>query len=67
MALKDKVKKHRKKTSMLRMAAFPPFRLMLANPIGQGLLKSDVIPGLLRLDPFVLQDLVAFRLELAIQ
>ncbi len=40
---------------------------MLDYPIGQGMLKSDVVTRLFRLDPFVLQNLIALGLEFAIE
>jgi hypothetical protein len=52
---------------MVRMAAFAPFGPVLDDPIGQGPFKSNIVASLLRFDPFVLHDLLALRLELAVQ
>ena len=52
---------------MTPLAAFAPFGAMPNNPVGQGALKSDVVASLLGLDPFMLEDLLAFGLELAIK
>ena len=49
------------------LAALPPFGSMSDDPVGQCPLKSDVMSRLLRFNPFMLQNLVAFRLEFAIE
>jgi hypothetical protein len=40
---------------------------MLDDPVGQRPLKADVVAGFLRLDPLVLENLLAFSLELAVK
>ena len=49
------------------VAVFPPGRAVLDDPVGQRLFKADVAAGLFRLDPLVLEDFLALRLEFAIQ
>ena len=49
------------------LAAPPPFGSMFDDPISQRSFKSDVMSRLFRFDPFMLQNLVAFRLEFAIE
>ena len=49
------------------LAAPPPFGSMFDDPVGQCPFKSDVMSRLFRFYPFMLQNLVAFRLEFAIE
>src|SRR5438477_5380630 len=52
---------------LLRLAGLAPLGTILDNPVRQRPLKPDIVAGLLRLDPFVLQNLFAFSLELAVK
>src|SRR5438132_981964 len=52
---------------LLRLPGFAPLGTMFDNPIRQRPFKPDVVAGLLRLDPFVLQNLLALGLELAVK
>ena len=40
-----------------------PLGTMLEHPVGQREFETNVIPGLLRFEPFVPQDFLPFRLE----
>jgi hypothetical protein len=40
---------------------------VLDNPVGQSALEADVTTGLLRLKPFMLENLIPLSLELPIQ
>ena len=48
------------------LAALPPFGPVLNDPVSQCPLKADVIADFLGFDPLMLQNLLTFRLELAI-
>ena len=50
-----------------RLPALAPFGAMLDDPIGQRSLESNVATGLLRFNPLVPQDFLAFRLKLPIE
>ena len=50
-----------------RLAALTPFGSVLDNPVGQRPLKPNIPTSLLRLDPFVLQNLFPFRLKFTIE
>src|SRR5207302_9315966 len=52
---------------LLRLPGFAPLGTMVDNPIRQRPFKPDVVAGLLRLDPFVLQNLLTLGLELAVK
>src|SRR5437763_1804481 len=52
---------------LLRLPGSPPLGTMFDNPIRQRPFKPDVVAGLLRLDPFVLQNLLTLGLELAVK
>src|SRR5205823_8174941 len=52
---------------LLRLPGSPPLGTMFDNPIRQRPFKPDIVAGLLRLDPFVLQNLLALGLELAVK
>ena len=52
---------------LLRLPGFAPLGTILDNPVRQRPLKPDIVAGLLRLDPFVLQNLLALGLKLAIE
>ena len=45
----------------------PPTGSVLGDPIHQGRIKSDVVPGFLRFNPLVLQDLFLLGEKLPIQ
>lgn len=45
----------------------PPTGPVLGDPIHQSRIKSDVVPGFLRFNPLVLQDLFLLGEELPIQ
>ena len=49
------------------MTGLPPFRAVFDDPIRQRAFESDVVPRFFGFDPFVTQDLLTFRLELAVQ
>ena len=49
------------------MPGLPPFGAVFDDPIRQCAFESDVVPRFFGFDPFVAQDLLAFRLELAVQ
>ena len=49
------------------LAALAPLAAMFHDPIGQGVLETDVMAGLFGFDPFMSQNLVALRLELAVE
>jgi hypothetical protein len=49
------------------LPAFAPFTAMLDDPIGECALKPDIVARFFRFDPFVPQNLFAFRLEFTIQ
>ena len=40
---------------------------MFDDPIGEGALKANVVPGFFRLNPLVLQNLFALRLKLTVK
>src|SRR5262245_1942047 len=44
------------------LAALAPFGAVLDDPVGQRALKSNVVAGLFRFDPFVFEDLIPFGL-----
>ena len=50
-----------------QLAAFAPFRPVFNDPIRQRPLKTYVATRFLGFDPFVFEDLVSFRLELAVE
>lgn len=50
----------------MNLAVLPPARAMLDNPVGQSPLKPDVMTGLFRLYPLMLEDFLAFRLKFAV-
>src|ERR1039457_7736999 len=50
-----------------RLPALAPFGAVLNDPICQRSLKSNVATGLLRFNPLVPQDFLAFRLKLPIE
>jgi len=52
---------------LLRLPGSPPLGTMFDNPIRQRPFKPDIVAGLLRLDPFVLQNLLTLGLELAVK
>ena len=58
---------------MLAGASLPPLpgaaplAPVFDNPVGQSCLEADVMSGLFRLKPLVLEDLVTLCLELPIQ
>jgi hypothetical protein len=49
------------------LSGFAPLGAMLDDPVGERTLETDVVTGLLGLDPFVAQDFLAFRLKLAVK
>jgi hypothetical protein len=49
------------------LPGFAPLGAMLDDPVRQGPLEADVMPGFFRLDPLMPEDLVAFSLELAVK
>src|SRR5262245_50286990 len=49
------------------LTTFAPFGTVLDNPIRQGALEADVVSCLFRLNPFMFEDFLPFRLELLIQ
>src|SRR5688572_14881973 len=44
-----------------------PLGAVLDNPVRQRPLEADIMPGFFRLNPFVLKDLFAFGLKLAVE
>jgi hypothetical protein len=52
---------------VLLVALGAPRGAVLDDPVEQGLFKSNILPGLFALDPFVTEDLFALGEELLIQ
>ena len=51
---------------MAALSGFAPFGAMSDNPVCERTFKTDIVPGFLRLDPLVLENLFALRLELPV-
>lgn len=49
------------------LTGFAPGSAVFDDPIRQGAFKTDVVAGFLGLDPFVAENLLAFRLKLAVK
>jgi len=49
------------------LAGFAPLGTVLDNPIRQGAFKADIPTGFFGFDPFMFEDLFAFRLEFPIE
>jgi hypothetical protein len=49
------------------LPALPPFGSVFDDPVGKGLLEANIMTGLLRFDPFMLQNLFALGLELPVK
>jgi hypothetical protein len=49
------------------VTGFAPRGAVPDDPIREGTLETDVVAGLLGLDPLVAQNLLAFRLKLAVK
>jgi len=51
---------------MRGLAGLPPLGPMLHDPVGEGLFKTNIAPGLFRFNPLVLEDLFSFGLKFAV-
>src|SRR5712692_2934593 len=49
------------------LAASPPLGAVFDDPVGQSPFKANIMAGLFGLDPFVPENLIAFRLEFTIK
>ena len=61
------LKERRAQLVTSRLPSFTPLGAVLDDPVCQRTLKSNVATGLLGLNPLVLQNLLAFRLEFPIE
>ena len=52
---------------LLRLPGLAPLGTILDNPVSQCPLEPNIITGLFRLDPFVLQNLFTLSLEFAVE